>query len=131
MGTMTTNKDPHKNLSTFGVQGKSSRGRVQSGKGGRIIRRGQYTHVEVMPKDETVRIDDKWRVLLPKSVRERLRMNQGDTLYLRVNEHGGIELRKAINPFDELAEWAIAEARAGRAKKVSDFARELGVDVES
>lgn len=44
---------------------------------------------------------------------------------------GLLEMRKAINPFDELVDEAIREYGDGETKSIEELAAELGVELES
>lgn len=77
---------------------------------------------------ETVRVDAKGRVSLPRSLRQRLGLEAGALLF--VQESGGeLRLRRAANPFDVLAEQAEADVAAGRTKPLRVYAAERGIDL--
>ena len=62
-----------------------------------------------------VQVDDRYRVTIPKEVRERVR--PGDVLFVDRQVDHGVEVyrfAKAENPFDVLAAYALGEYRAGR-----------------
>jgi AbrB family looped-hinge helix DNA binding protein len=79
-------------------------------------------------KPEPVRIDGRGRISLPKRIREAMHLESGDTLFLR-QDGDRLEVRKAENPFDVLAHYAVKEYEAGRTKSIQDVARDLGVDL--
>lgn len=58
-------------------------------------------------------------------------LEPGDTVFVRVSRSGLLEMRKAINPFDRLAEEAVRQYRAGETKNIEDLAAELGVELDS
>lgn len=62
----------------------------------------------------SIRLDDKGRLTLPRSVREAIHAQPGDVFYLEANENGVLRLVRAVNPFDVLAEQAIREDDAGK-----------------
>jgi antitoxin PrlF len=66
-----------------------------------------------------LRVDSKGRVVIPKSVRQQLHINPGDTFFLE-SEGNVIRLAKAENPFDALARHAVQEYRAGRTRSLLD-----------
>jgi AbrB family looped-hinge helix DNA binding protein len=72
-----------------------------------------------------VRADAKGRLTIPLPVRKELGIEPGDVFFLEV-EDGVLRLAKAENPFDLLAQDAIAQYRAGKTKSLEQFARENG-----
>lgn len=58
-------------------------------------------------------------------------LEPGDTVFVRVSRSGLLEMRKAINPFDRLAEEAVRQYKAGETKSIEDLAAELGVELDS
>ena len=80
-------------------------------------------------KPESVRIDDRGRISLPKAIRKQMGVEAGDTLFMQWVE-GRLEVRKAINPFDVLALHAIEEHKAGRTRSLRGFAADLDVDLD-
>ncbi len=75
-----------------------------------------------------VRIDEKGRVTLPKSIRKALGVEAGDTLFLKYEPEGKlVRLARAVNPFDILAEHAIREYQEGRTKTIEEYTREHNV----
>ena len=78
-----------------------------------------------------VRIDAKGRLTIPREMRELLHIAPGDTVFLRADSDlRTIQLIKADNPFDILAEHALDEYRAGRTTSLDDLAKELGVELD-
>ena len=83
-------------------------------------------------KPEPVRVDDRGRIILPKHFREQMGVNAGDTLFVRYSPKlRGLEMLKAINPFDMLAEKALQDYRAGKTISIDDLADKLGIDLNS
>ena len=76
-----------------------------------------------------VMMDDKGRVMIPKKVREEINVQPGDALFLH-REGGTLQLAKAENPFDALAQHAEREFRAGRTRSLRDIAADEGVTVD-
>ncbi len=77
----------------------------------------------------TVTIDSKGRVMIPKKVRDELNVQPGDALFLR-REGNTLQLAKAENPFDGLANHAEREYRAGRTRSLRDIAVAEGVTMD-
>jgi AbrB family looped-hinge helix DNA binding protein len=79
----------------------------------------------------TVKTDAKGRFTIPRHVREKLGIEPGDTFFLEVDDARGVlQFTKVENPFDILAEHAVAEYRAGRTKTLRDFARENAIALD-
>lgn len=78
----------------------------------------------------TVKIDDKGRLSIPADIRGQLGIQTGDVFFLETDaEHTLIHLAKAQNPFDGLAEHAAEEYRAGRTRRLRDYASDRGISV--
>jgi AbrB family looped-hinge helix DNA binding protein len=79
----------------------------------------------------SVKVDAKGRLSIPRDLREALGIQPGDTLFV---EREGEMLRyaKAENPFDTLVQHALDERRAGRTRRLRDFAVEnkIALDAE-
>ena len=79
----------------------------------------------------TVKIDAKGRFTIPRDVRERLGIEPGDSVFLDVDDVPGVlRFVKAENPFGILAEYAVAEYRAGRTKSLREFAAENAISLD-
>lgn len=75
-----------------------------------------------------VQVDDRYRVTIPKEVREHVR--PGDVLFVEHQSDHGVDVyrfAKAENPFDVLAAHALNEHRAGRTLSL-DAAFSMGDD---
>ncbi len=69
---------------------------------------------------ETVKVDDRGRITLPKSMRQNLEIKKGETLFAR-REGQNIELAKTeINPFGVLAEHAAQEHQKGETRIIRE-----------
>lgn len=78
----------------------------------------------------TVKVDSKGRLLIPRSIREKLKMTTGDVCFLTLDQALGIlSVAKAENPFDGLARHAIREYRAGQTKSLRQYVKEQGVEI--
>jgi AbrB family looped-hinge helix DNA binding protein len=75
-----------------------------------------------------VRVDERGRVTLPARARKALGVQPGTTFYIEKDE-SGFRLAKSENPFDGLAQYAIAEDAAGRTRDLREYARERGIDL--
>ncbi len=82
-----------------------------------------------MAKNVSVRMDDKGRLTLPRSIREALHAEPGDVFYLQP-EQGSVRIVKGENPFDALAEEAICEDDAGETIALDDILRREGVPLD-
>ena len=79
----------------------------------------------------TVKTDAKGRLTIPRHLREEMGIEPGDTFFLEADEERGVlRFAKAENPFDLLAEHALAEYRAGRTKSLRDFADEHAIALD-
>lgn len=81
----------------------------------------------------TVKVDLKGRFMIPRRVREGLGIEPGDTLFVDYDEERKlVHVAKAENPFDLLAEHALAERQAGRTRNLREFAAEndIALDVD-
>mgnify|MGYP001470850014 CR=1 FL=1 len=77
----------------------------------------------------TVTVDDEYRIVIPKDVRDGV--EPGDVLFLlsEQTEQGPVfHYAKALHPLDALAEAAIEEYRRGESLSADDVARELGIE---
>jgi len=78
-----------------------------------------------------VRVDEKGRITLPRNLRDEFHIQPGDTLFVAADsESQTLQIAKAINPFDVLAEHAIAEWKAGKTTNLRVIAREAGIDLD-
>jgi AbrB family looped-hinge helix DNA binding protein len=79
----------------------------------------------------TVKIDAKGRLTIPHRVRERLGIEPVDSFFLEVDDvRGVLRFVKVENPFETLAEYAVAEYRAGRTKTPREFATENAISLD-
>ncbi|HEY7031071.1 MAG TPA: AbrB/MazE/SpoVT family DNA-binding domain-containing protein [Thermomicrobiales bacterium] len=78
----------------------------------------------------SVKVDAKGRLSIPGTLRDELGIHPGDTLFVRIEE-GTLRYAKAENPFDALAEHALAERSAGRTKRLRDFAAENEISLDA
>jgi bifunctional DNA-binding transcriptional regulator/antitoxin component of YhaV-PrlF toxin-antitoxin module len=83
-----------------------------------------------MSKNISVRLDNKGRLTLPRSIREALHAEPGDVFYLRP-ELDGVRIVKGENPFDALAEHAIREFESGQTRNIRDIADDWGIDLNN
>ena len=84
-----------------------------------------------MANTRNVKIDAKGRFTIPRHVREGFGIEPGDTFLLEVDDvRGVLRFAKAENPFDILAEHALAEYRAGRTKSLCDFVTENAIALD-
>ena len=78
-----------------------------------------------------ITVDDKGRLLIPNTIREQFVIKAGDVFLLQSDDCGGLHFVREENPFDLLAEHAIAEYRAGRTRSLREIAAEEGIDLDS
>jgi AbrB family looped-hinge helix DNA binding protein len=78
----------------------------------------------------TVKVDAKGRLTIPRDLREALAIQPGDTLFVE-REGDVLRYAKAGNPFDILADYAREEQRAGRTKRIRDFAAENSIALDA
>lgn len=76
-----------------------------------------------------VKTDAKGRLTIPQELRSQLGIRAGDVFFLEV-EDGVLHFARAENPFEFLAEHALAEHRAGRTKSLRDFAAENNISLD-
>ena len=74
----------------------------------------------------TAKLDDKSRISIPASVREKLGLESGDVVFLDVKD-SVLRIAKAENPFDALIEEAVDEYDAGETVDVREFAKREGI----
>jgi len=80
---------------------------------------------------EAVKVDSKGRLSIPAGIRERLGIEAGDVYFVEAEQDQSvIHFAKAQNPFDGLAQYALEEYRAGRTRRLRDYAAEHGIDLE-
>lgn len=79
----------------------------------------------------SVKVDTKGRLVIPLPLRKALGIEPGDTLFVETEGDRVLRYAKAENPFDLLAEHAVAERAAGRTKSLRAFAAEHDVDLET
>jgi len=82
-----------------------------------------------MAKNISVRLDEKGRLTLPRSIREALHAKPGDVFYLQP-ESDGVRIVKGENPFDVLAEQAIREYESGETITLEEFAKREGISLD-
>ena len=79
-----------------------------------------------------VTVDAKGRLSIPVEMRDELGIRAGDTLFIESDpDHGVLHLAKAVNPFDGLAQHAIAEYRAGRTRSLRAYAADRKIDLDA
>lgn len=83
-------------------------------------------------KNEAIlRIDNKGRVTLPKSIRQALGVSVGDMLYLKYDaQKRRLHLAPAVSPFDILAENAIKEYEEGQTIGAEELARKHHLKID-
>ena len=80
----------------------------------------------------TVRVDPKGRLTIPQRLRKTLGIEPGDILFVDYDEERKVlRYAKAENPFDALAEHAMAERQAGRTRSLREFAAENAIDLDA
>jgi bifunctional DNA-binding transcriptional regulator/antitoxin component of YhaV-PrlF toxin-antitoxin module len=69
-------------------------------------------------------------LLIPDAIRKQMGIETGDIFFVQVEDSGVLRYARAENPFDVLAEHAIAEHRAGRTRGLRDIAKAEGIDLD-
>ncbi len=85
--------------------------------------------MDVVKTMVSVRLDDKGRLTLPRSVREAIHAEPGDVFYVEADGDGILRLVRAVNPFDVLAEQALREDDAGETISLNDVLRREGISL--
>ena len=81
-----------------------------------------------MTMPRPVRIDEKGRVTIPREVREELGLHPGATLFLR-QEGQVLHFAVAQDPFEGLADYAVAQREEGLTRSLRDYARDRNIDL--
>lgn len=77
-----------------------------------------------------VTVDSKGRVAIPSEIRAALNIHPGDVLFVESDvELRVLRVAKAINPLDGLADHAEQEFRAGRTRRLRDYAATEGIEL--
>lgn len=71
----------------------------------------------------TTKLDNKGRISIPTSIREKLGLESGDVMFLDV-QNMVLRVAKATNPFDALIEEAVEEFEAGETRSLRNFAKD-------
>jgi AbrB family looped-hinge helix DNA binding protein len=83
-------------------------------------------------KEVAVRIDDKGRVTLPRSIRKALGVEAGDTLFVRYDpKDNQLRIAPAVSPFDVLAEEAVKEYKEGRSRTIEEYVKEHDIRLDT
>lgn len=75
---------------------------------------------------DIAKVDSKGRLSIPANIRGQVDMQPGDVFVIEV-ENSVIRLAKVENPFDRLAEHAIAEYEAGETMSLRAVAEQEGI----
>ncbi len=79
---------------------------------------------------DTVKVDSKGRLSIPREIREQLGIESGDVYFVEADsEHAVIHFAKAESPFGPIAQYAINEYHAGRTRSLREVAAEFGIDL--
>ena len=82
-----------------------------------------------MAKAIPVRLDDRGRILIPRTIREALHAEPGDVFFIQQDENG-MRIIKGEDPFDALAEDAIREDDAGETVAFEEILRREGISLD-
>ncbi len=82
-----------------------------------------------MAKAIPVRLDDRGRILIPRTIREALRAEPGDVFFIQQDENG-MRIMKGEDPFDALADDAIREDDAGETISFDEILRREGISLD-
>ena len=84
-----------------------------------------------MPTPFTAKADAKGRLVIPRELRDEYGITAGATFFVERDASGvGLRIARAENPFDALAEHAIAEFHSGRTRTLEEFAEEHGFSLD-
>ena len=81
---------------------------------------------------QSVTVDDRGRITLPRPLREQMDLEEGDTLVVH-KEGEVVELARLDweeNPFDVLAKHAIEEHRKGNTISLEEVAEKRGLELD-
>jgi AbrB family looped-hinge helix DNA binding protein len=81
-------------------------------------------------KTQTLRVDAKGRVLLPRELREESDIAPGDTILLVSDEQHALHIFKPETFIEGRIAEALAEYRAGETQSLEDLAAEWGVSLD-
>ena len=82
-----------------------------------------------MAKAIPVRLDDRGRILIPRTIREALHAEPGDVFFIQQDENG-LRIIKGEDRFDALAEDAIREDYAGETVAFEEILRREGISLD-
>jgi AbrB family looped-hinge helix DNA binding protein len=78
---------------------------------------------------DIAKVDSKGRISIPANIRGQVDMHPGDVFVIEV-EDSILRLAKVDNPFDRLAERAIAEYEAGETVSLRAVAEQEGIHLD-
>ena len=83
-----------------------------------------------MSKDPTVQVDSKGRITLPKGIRNKAEIKEGDTFFVEIQQ-GQVKLTRAIkDPLVVLREHGRKEYKKSETKELRDYAKEKGIELD-
>ncbi|MCF8002221.1 MAG: AbrB/MazE/SpoVT family DNA-binding domain-containing protein [Halanaerobiales bacterium] len=77
------------------------------------------------------KVDSKGRITLPKEIREKACIEEGEVLFIYEVDIGQLKLIRAVeDPLVKLKEYTEKEFEKGETKSIRQYAKEKGINVD-